>query len=97
MSPRADVRKVHSIHVVSLKQYYLVQGRVDGLYIVLISLHGLIRGQHMELGRDADTGGQASATCRLSPTKGSMLRPDLVSSPPMIYFPSSQSALLCLT
>ena len=34
------------------------QNRVDGLYIVLISMHGLIRGQHMELGRDADTGGQ---------------------------------------
>ncbi len=30
----------------------------DGLYIVLISLHGLIRGHDMELGRDADTGGQ---------------------------------------
>ncbi len=36
------------------------QNRVDGLYIVLISMHGLIRGQHMELGRDADTGGQVS-------------------------------------
>lgn len=31
----------------------------DGLYLVLISVHGLIRGQHLELGRDADTGGQA--------------------------------------
>lgn len=29
-----------------------------GLYIVLISVHGLIRGHHLELGRDADTGGQ---------------------------------------
>lgn len=28
------------------------------LYIVLISLHGLIRGHNLELGRDADTGGQ---------------------------------------
>ena len=28
------------------------------LYIMLISVHGLIRGEHMELGRDADTGGQ---------------------------------------
>ena len=28
------------------------------LYIVLISLHGLVRGSKMELGRDADTGGQ---------------------------------------
>lgn len=30
----------------------------DGLYIVLISLHGLVRGHDLELGRDADTGGQ---------------------------------------
>ena len=32
--------------------------RVDGLYIILISLHGLVRGQQMELGKDPDTGGQ---------------------------------------
>jgi len=30
----------------------------DGWYIVLISVHGLIRGHSLELGRDADTGGQ---------------------------------------
>jgi sucrose-phosphate synthase len=30
----------------------------EGLYITLISLHGLIRGDEPELGRDADTGGQ---------------------------------------
>ena len=30
----------------------------DQLYIVLISVHGLIRGEDLELGRDADTGGQ---------------------------------------
>lgn len=30
----------------------------EGLYLVLISVHGLIRGQNLELGRDADTGGQ---------------------------------------
>ncbi|XSG85400.1 MAG: HAD-IIB family hydrolase [Methylohalobius sp. ZOD2] len=30
----------------------------NGLYIVLISVHGLIRGKDLELGRDADTGGQ---------------------------------------
>ena len=28
------------------------------LYILLISIHGLIRGSNLELGRDADTGGQ---------------------------------------
>ncbi|HKK04399.1 MAG TPA: HAD-IIB family hydrolase [Gammaproteobacteria bacterium] len=30
----------------------------SGWYIVLISVHGLIRGHNLELGRDADTGGQ---------------------------------------
>jgi len=30
----------------------------NGLYIALISVHGLIRGRNLELGRDADTGGQ---------------------------------------
>ena len=29
-----------------------------GLYIILISLHGLVRGDRMELGKDPDTGGQ---------------------------------------
>lgn len=30
----------------------------DRLYIALFSVHGLIRGKNLELGRDADTGGQ---------------------------------------
>ncbi len=30
----------------------------SGLYICLLSIHGLIRGNDLELGRDADTGGQ---------------------------------------
>ncbi|MDH5217543.1 MAG: HAD-IIB family hydrolase [Gammaproteobacteria bacterium] len=30
----------------------------DKLHIVLLSIHGLIRGENLELGRDADTGGQ---------------------------------------
>jgi sucrose-phosphate synthase len=30
----------------------------DGLYILVLSIHGLIRGDNLELGRDADTGGQ---------------------------------------
>ena len=32
----------------------------DGRYLVLISVHGLIRGEEPELGRDADTGGQVA-------------------------------------
>jgi len=32
--------------------------QTEPLYIALISVHGLIRGSNLELGRDADTGGQ---------------------------------------
>ena len=38
------------------------ENRVDGLYVCLISLHGLVRGDRMELGKDPDTGGQVSKT-----------------------------------
>jgi len=38
----------------------------DGLYIVLVSVHGLIRGQNIELGRDADTGGQIKYVVELA-------------------------------
>jgi sucrose-phosphate synthase len=40
---------------VELKQAMTEPGQ---LYIMLISVHGLIRGENLELGRDADTGGQ---------------------------------------
>lgn len=36
------------------------------LYILLISVHGLIRGHNMELGRDADTGGQITYVVELA-------------------------------
>lgn len=36
------------------------------LYILLISVHGLIRGQNLELGRDADTGGQTKYVVELA-------------------------------
>lgn len=36
------------------------------LYLVLISLHGLVRGHEMELGRDSDTGGQVKYVVELS-------------------------------
>jgi sucrose-phosphate synthase len=36
------------------------------LYIVLISLHGLVRGKEIELGRDADTGGQITYVVELA-------------------------------
>ncbi|MCC7090836.1 MAG: glycosyltransferase [Nitrosomonas sp.] len=41
-----------------------------GLYIVLISVHGLIRGNNPELGRDADTGGQVKYVLELATALG---------------------------
>ena len=40
----------------------------QGLYIVLISIHGLVRGHNIELGRDADTGGQIKYVVELART-----------------------------
>ncbi|SHO50911.1 sucrose-phosphate phosphatase [Desulfopila aestuarii] len=40
--------------------------RKDGLYIQLISIHGLIRSTSLELGRDADTGGQTKYVVELA-------------------------------
>eukprot|EP00887_Chlorella_sp_A99_P001559 scaffold8.g1559.t1 len=42
------------------------ENRYERLYVVLISLHGLVRAQHMELGRDADTGGQVKYVVELA-------------------------------
>jgi len=39
---------------------------LNGLYIVLLSIHGLIRGDELELGRDADTGGQVKYVLELA-------------------------------
>ncbi len=38
----------------------------EGLYLCLISIHGLIRGNDLELGRDADTGGQTKYVVELA-------------------------------
>jgi len=45
------------------------------LFIVLISIHGLVRGHDMELGRDADTGGQVKYVVELTRALGE--RPDV--------------------
>jgi sucrose-phosphate synthase len=42
----------------------------DGLYLLLISVHGLIRGHDLELGRDADTGGQTKYVVELARALG---------------------------
>lgn len=43
-----------------------MNGPISNLYIVLISPHGLIRGGSLELGRDADTGGQTKYVVELA-------------------------------
>ena len=40
--------------------------RRDGLHVAMISVHGLIRGHDLELGRDADTGGQTKYVVELA-------------------------------
>ncbi|PWA55053.1 sucrose-phosphate synthase family protein [Artemisia annua] len=51
------------------------------LYIVLISIHGLVRGENMELGRDSDTGGQVKYVVELAKALADMegvIRVDLL-------------------
>ncbi|MCA9121929.1 MAG: HAD-IIB family hydrolase [Planctomycetaceae bacterium] len=49
----------------------MTDGKSDsGLHIVLISLHGLIRANDPELGRDADTGGQVKYVLELAAELG---------------------------
>lgn len=49
-------------------------GKTNSLYIVLISIHGLIRGHDLELGRDADTGGQTKYVVDLAKALGQQAR-----------------------
>ena len=41
-----------------------------GLYILMLNIHGLVRGDRLELGRDADTGGQIKYVCELAKKLG---------------------------
>ncbi|MFT5172379.1 MAG: sucrose-phosphate synthase [Gammaproteobacteria bacterium] len=53
-----------------------VQGPPEGgLYLCFISIHGLIRGHSLELGRDADTGGQTKYVVELA--RALMERPEV--------------------
>lgn len=59
----------------------MTKPQTEGLYIVLLSIHGLIRGQDLELGRDADTGGQTLYVVELARALGNhpaVARVDLV-------------------
>ncbi|KAA8535166.1 hypothetical protein F0562_030169 [Nyssa sinensis] len=60
------------ISSVDLMEAWASQQKGKKLYIVLISLHGLIRGENMELGRDSDTGGQVKYVVELARALGSM-------------------------
>ncbi len=42
------------------------EAKHDGMYIALISVHGLIRSSNLELGRDSDTGGQTRYVVELA-------------------------------
>lgn len=72
------------------------------LYIVLISIHGLVRGENMELGRDSDTGGQVKYVVELARalanTKG-VHRVDLVTrqitSPEVDFSYAEPIEMLC--
>ena len=60
MSDRKDVKQVPAKRSPGKKK------ESQGLYIVLVSVHGLIRGHNLELGRDADTGGQIKYVVELA-------------------------------
>lgn len=44
----------------------LRDGEPEGLYILMMSIHGLVRATDIELGRDADTGGQITYVVELA-------------------------------
>lgn len=58
LSPLVSAAATPSLIPPSEADLSLLVGRQPRMYVVLISLHGLIRGNRMELGRDPDTGGQ---------------------------------------
>lgn len=47
-----------------------MKAQSENLYILLLSVHGLIRGHDLELGRDADTGGQTKYVVELARALG---------------------------
>lgn len=52
--------------ITSQMQLWSLDHNSTNLYIVLISIHGLVRGENMELGRDSDTGGQVKYVVELA-------------------------------
>ncbi|KAK9279174.1 hypothetical protein L1049_012852 [Liquidambar formosana] len=68
-STRGRMPRISSVDVM---ENWASQHKEKKLYIVLISLHGLIRGENMELGRDSDTGGQVKYVVELARALGAM-------------------------
>ncbi|KAL0407625.1 UNVERIFIED_CONTAM: putative sucrose-phosphate synthase 1 [Sesamum radiatum] len=74
ISAHADISKgrMQRVSSVDMMANLVTQSKDMKLYLVLISLHGLIRGENMELGRDSDTGGQVKYVVELARALGSM-------------------------
>ncbi|XP_011093228.1 probable sucrose-phosphate synthase 1 [Sesamum indicum] len=74
ISAHADIAKgsMQRVSSVDTMANLVTQNKDNKLYLVLISLHGLIRGENMELGRDSDTGGQVKYVVELARALGSM-------------------------
>ncbi|XP_073132082.1 probable sucrose-phosphate synthase isoform X1 [Henckelia pumila] len=68
-SNRGRLPRISSVDTL---EAWVNQQKGKQLYIVLISIHGLIRGENMELGRDSDTGGQVKYVVELARALGSM-------------------------
>ncbi|NP_001289997.1 probable sucrose-phosphate synthase [Beta vulgaris subsp. vulgaris] len=68
-STRPRLPRINSLDAM---ETWISQQKEKKLYLVLISLHGLIRGENMELGRDSDTGGQVKYVVELARALGSM-------------------------
>lgn len=68
-SNRGRLPRISSVETM---EAWASQQKGKKLYLVLISLHGLIRGENMELGRDSDTGGQVKYVVELARALGSM-------------------------
>ncbi|XP_020519016.1 probable sucrose-phosphate synthase 4 isoform X2 [Amborella trichopoda] len=65
-SSLSDASKENIARINSDLQMWSEENKDKRLYIVLISLHGLVRGENMELGRDSDTGGQVKYVVELA-------------------------------
>ncbi|XP_055833060.1 sucrose-phosphate synthase 4 isoform X2 [Solanum dulcamara] len=67
---KGDINTSEFHHVISRinsdTQMWSDEDKPRQLYIVLISIHGLVRGENMELGRDSDTGGQVKYVVELA-------------------------------